>query len=169
MSLLSGDLQLGLGLYAVRRSSLVLVCLAGPGRGPGGVRRGTPGRGTRRGGGAADLHARGAAGDRDARCAAGYRDAALRVLRRLGERPRPAAPAAAPTDEAGELAALTPREREVAALVAEGRTNRQIGAQLHLSEKTIEKHVSSAMAKLGVSSRTGIARLVERQGTGLGT
>jgi DNA-binding NarL/FixJ family response regulator len=57
----------------------------------------------------------------------------------------------------------------VAVLVAEGRTNRQIGAQLHLSEKTIEKHVSSAMAKLGVTSRTGIARLVERQGTGLGT
>jgi DNA-binding CsgD family transcriptional regulator len=110
-----------------------------------------------------------AADDLDGRGAAGYRDAALRVLRRLGERRRPAAPAAAPTDEAGELAALTRREREVAALVAEGRTNRQIGAQLHLSEKTIEKHVSSAMAKLGVTSRTGIARLVERVGPGLGT
>jgi ATP/maltotriose-dependent transcriptional regulator MalT len=110
-----------------------------------------------------------AADDLDARGAAGYRDAALRVLRRLGERPRPApAPPAVGTDEAGGLAVLTPREREVAALVAEGRTNRQIGAQLHLSEKTIEKHVSSAMAKLGVSSRTGIARLVEREGSGLG-
>jgi DNA-binding CsgD family transcriptional regulator len=108
-----------------------------------------------------------AADDLDARGAAGYRDAALRILRRLGERPRPA-PAAAPAagDEAGTLAALTPREREVAALVAEGRTNRQIGAQLHLSEKTIEKHVSSAMGKLGVTSRTGIARLVEREGVG---
>jgi DNA-binding NarL/FixJ family response regulator len=71
-------------------------------------------------------------------------------------------------DEGGELAALTPREREVAALVAEGRTNRQIRAQLHLSEKMIEKRVSSPMAKLGVSSRTGIARLVEREGVGLG-
>jgi ATP/maltotriose-dependent transcriptional regulator MalT len=109
-----------------------------------------------------------AADDLDARGAAGYRDAALRILRQLGERPRPAPAAAAPTDEAGGLAVLTPREREVAALVAEGRTNRQIGAQLHLSEKTIEKHVSSAMAKVGVSSRTGIARLVEREGTGLG-
>jgi ATP/maltotriose-dependent transcriptional regulator MalT len=109
-----------------------------------------------------------AADDLDARGAAGYRDAALRILRRLGERPRPAPAAAAPADDAGELAALTPREREVAALVAEGRTNRQIGAQLHLSEKTIEKHVSSAMAKLGVTSRTGIARLVEREGPGLG-
>jgi ATP/maltotriose-dependent transcriptional regulator MalT len=110
-----------------------------------------------------------AADDLDARGAAGYRDAALQILRQLGERPRPAAAPAVPADEAGELAALTPREREVAALVAEGRTNRQIGAQLHLSEKTIEKHVSSAMAKLGVTSRTGIARLVEREGPGLGT
>jgi len=110
-----------------------------------------------------------AADDLDARGAAGYRDAALRILRQLGERPRPAPAAAVATDEGGDLAVLTPREREVAALVAEGRTNRQIGAQLHLSEKTIEKHVSSAIAKLGVSSRTGIARLVEREGTGLGT
>jgi ATP/maltotriose-dependent transcriptional regulator MalT len=109
-----------------------------------------------------------AADDLEARGAAGYRDAALRILRQLGERPRPAPAAAAATDEAGGLAVLTPREREVAALVAEGRTNRQIGAQLHLSEKTIEKHVSSAMAKLGVGSRTGIARLVEREGSGLG-
>jgi DNA-binding CsgD family transcriptional regulator len=110
-----------------------------------------------------------AADDLDARGAAGYRDAALRVLRRLGERPRPApAAAVAEADEAGGLAVLTPREREVAALVAEGRTNRQIGAQLHLSEKTIEKHVSASMSKLGVSSRTGIARLVEREGAGLG-
>jgi DNA-binding CsgD family transcriptional regulator len=106
-----------------------------------------------------------AADDLDARGAAGYRDAALRILRRLGERPRPAPAQPAAADEAGGLAVLTPREREVAALVAEGRTNRQIGAQLHLSEKTIEKHVSSAMGKLGVSSRTGIARLVERETT----
>jgi DNA-binding CsgD family transcriptional regulator len=105
----------------------------------------------------------------DARGAAGYRDAALRILRRLGERSRPAAASADSGDVGGELAALTPRERGVAALVAEGRTNRQIGAQLHLSEKTIEKHVSSTMAKLGVTSRTGIARLVEREGPGLGT
>jgi DNA-binding CsgD family transcriptional regulator len=108
-----------------------------------------------------------AAEDLDARGAAGYRDAALRVLRRLGERPRPA-PAARTAEAVAGLDMLTPREREVAALVAEGRTNRQIGAQLHLSEKTIEKHVSSAIAKLGVSSRTEIARLVGREGAGLG-
>ena len=107
-----------------------------------------------------------AAEDLDARGAAGFRDAALRILRRLGERPRPARAVTAAEDGAG-LEVLTPRERDVAALVAEGRTNRQIGAQLHLSEKTIEKHVSSAMAKLGVSSRTEIARLVGSGGVGL--
>ena len=104
-----------------------------------------------------------AAEELDARGAAGFRDAALRVLRRLGERPRPAP--AKPAEPGSGLGVLTPREREVAVLVAEGRTNRQIGAQLHLSEKTIEKHVSSAIAKLDVSSRTGIARLVERERT----
>jgi ATP/maltotriose-dependent transcriptional regulator MalT len=104
-----------------------------------------------------ELHARGAAG---------YRDAALRVLRRLGERPRPAPTVA--VEPGGGLEVLTPRERDVAVLVAEGRTNRQIGMQLHLSEKTIEKHVSSAMAKLDVSSRTGIARFVERERAELG-
>ena len=108
---------------------------------------------------------RAAAADLDAHGAAGYRDAALRVLRKLGERPRPAP--AAQAAGSGELAALTAREREVADLVAESRTNKQIAAQLFLSEKTVEKHVSSAMSKLGVSSRTGIARLVERERAGL--
>ena len=106
-----------------------------------------------------------AAADLDSLGAAGFRDAALRLLRKLGERPRPAA--AAQTASSGELSALTAREREVADLVAESRTNKQIAAQLFLSEKTVEKHVSSAMAKLGVTSRTGIARLVERERAGL--
>jgi DNA-binding CsgD family transcriptional regulator len=110
---------------------------------------------------------RAAAAELDTRGAAGYRDAALRVLRKLGERPRPAPAAAQAGATTGELGALTAREREVADLVAEARTNKQIAAQLFLSEKTVEKHVSSAMAKLGVTSRTGIARLVERERAGL--
>jgi len=49
---------------------------------------------------------------------------------------------------------LTPRERSVLGLVAGGRTNRQVGAELFISEKTVSVHLSRVMAKLGVSSRT---------------
>jgi DNA-binding CsgD family transcriptional regulator/tetratricopeptide (TPR) repeat protein len=56
----------------------------------------------------------------------------------------------------GEPAAgpLTPRELGVLSLVAVGRTNRQIGAELFISEKTVSVHLSRAMAKLGAGSRT---------------
>ena len=49
---------------------------------------------------------------------------------------------------------LTPRERAVLALVAAGQTNRQIGAELFISDKTVSVHLSRVMAKLGASSRT---------------
>jgi DNA-binding CsgD family transcriptional regulator len=48
---------------------------------------------------------------------------------------------------------LSPREREVLALLATGKTNRAIAAELFLSEKTIARHVSNIFAKLGLSSR----------------
>ena len=48
---------------------------------------------------------------------------------------------------------LTPREREVLVLVAAGRTNRQIGEELFMSEKTASVHVSRILAKLEVSTR----------------
>jgi DNA-binding CsgD family transcriptional regulator len=106
-----------------------------------------------------------AAADLDARGAWGYRDEALRELRRLGDRPRPTSRSrAGGSDAGGPLAALTPREREVAALVADAQTNAQIAARLHLSESTVEKHVSSVLAKLGLSSRSGVVRLVAREG-----
>jgi DNA-binding CsgD family transcriptional regulator len=98
----------------------------------------------------------------EARGAWGYRDDVLRVLRRLGGRPRPARPAGT-ADGGGPLASLTAREREVAALVAEGQTNAQIAARLHLSESTVEKHVSRVLAKLGVSTRAGVVRLLARE------
>jgi DNA-binding CsgD family transcriptional regulator/tetratricopeptide (TPR) repeat protein len=98
-----------------------------------------------------------AAADLDARGAAGRRDEALRLLRRLGERPRGGAHAGV---GAGPLAGLTPREREVALLVADGCTNAQIAARLQLSESTVEKHVSRLLAKLGTSTRTGVVRLL---------
>jgi ATP/maltotriose-dependent transcriptional regulator MalT len=101
-----------------------------------------------------------AAEELEARGAWGYRDAALRALRRLGDRPRPYSPEAAADSGDDRLAALSPREREVAALVAKAHTNAQIAAQLHLSERTVEKHVSSLLGKLGLSSRTAVVRLL---------
>jgi predicted ATPase/DNA-binding SARP family transcriptional activator/DNA-binding CsgD family transcriptional regulator len=55
---------------------------------------------------------------------------------------------------------LTRREREVAALVAQGLTNRQIASDLHLSERTIGNHVSRILRKLGLASRAQIAAWV---------
>ncbi|MEO5708448.1 MAG: AAA family ATPase [Nocardioidaceae bacterium] len=58
------------------------------------------------------------------------------------------------------LVHLTPREREVLDLVATGATNRAIGEQLFISEKTVSVHVSNLLAKLGVASRGEAAALV---------
>jgi DNA-binding NarL/FixJ family response regulator len=52
---------------------------------------------------------------------------------------------------------LTTREREVAALIAQGRSNREIGEVMVVSERTVEKHVENVLAKLAFSSRTQIA------------
>ncbi|PVU84417.1 DNA-binding response regulator (plasmid) [Cellulomonas sp. WB94] len=62
------------------------------------------------------------------------------------------------------LAALTDREREVAALVPSGLSNAEIGAQTYCSESTVKAHLSRAMAKLGIASRTQLAVLVDRAG-----
>jgi two-component system, NarL family, nitrate/nitrite response regulator NarL len=55
------------------------------------------------------------------------------------------------------LATLSIREREVALLIRDGMTNAQIARRLGVTTKTVEKHASSSMAKLGVASRAGIA------------
>lgn len=60
----------------------------------------------------------------------------------------------------GQLQGLTPRERDVLDLIGEGLTNRQIGQQLHLAEKTVKNYVSSLLAKLGIERRTQAAILV---------
>jgi DNA-binding CsgD family transcriptional regulator len=62
------------------------------------------------------------------------------------------------TDELG----LTPREREVLALVADGRTNRQIADALFISAKTASVHVSNILAKLGVANRGEAAAVAHR-------
>jgi DNA-binding CsgD family transcriptional regulator len=53
---------------------------------------------------------------------------------------------------------LTPAERRVATLVVEGRTNREVAAALFLTERTVASHLSHIYAKLGVRSRTELAR-----------
>jgi DNA-binding NarL/FixJ family response regulator len=83
-------------------------------------------------------------------------DSALRTARRLGMAPLAAA-ATALRDERRRAGALTAREEQVAALVAEGLSNRQIAHRLHLSERTTENHVTHILTKLGFDSRTRIA------------
>ena len=70
------------------------------------------------------------------------------------------APVTAP---AGPKAALTPRELEILALVAEGRSNGEIGKQLFISTKTVSVHVSTILGKLAASSRTEAAAIARRE------
>jgi DNA-binding CsgD family transcriptional regulator len=83
---------------------------------------------------------------------------AVRDLRRLGVRV-----AGRQRRGAGEgLARLSGREREIAELVALGRTNREIAAELFVSEKTVEGHLRNVFAKLDVSARAAVAEIVGR-------
>ncbi|MET0729025.1 MAG: LuxR C-terminal-related transcriptional regulator [Acidimicrobiales bacterium] len=67
-------------------------------------------------------------------------------------------------DAAGGSESLTPREREVAALVAEGLTNAALAERLFISPRTAAVHVSNILAKLGMSSRTEVAAWAVREG-----
>ena len=62
----------------------------------------------------------------------------------------------------GGIDALTSREREVLAELAQGRSNREIARALGVAEKTVKAHVSSVLAKLGVQDRTQAALLAVR-------
>jgi DNA-binding CsgD family transcriptional regulator/tetratricopeptide (TPR) repeat protein len=74
-------------------------------------------------------------------------------------------PAAEPAPAAEEAPFdLTPRERQVLALLAGGATNREIGAQLYMAEKTASVHVSRILSKLDVRSRTEAAAVAHRHG-----
>jgi len=59
---------------------------------------------------------------------------------------------------------LTPAEQRVAELVAEGRTNREVAATLVLGERTVETHLTHIYAKLGIRSRTELARTLDMSG-----
>ena len=64
--------------------------------------------------------------------------------------------------EEERLARLSPQERRILDLIAEGLTNRQIGEQLFLAEKTVKNYVSNLLAKLGFSRRTEAAVFATR-------
>jgi two-component system, NarL family, response regulator LiaR len=78
-----------------------------------------------------------------------------RVMRELAD-PSPVAP--------GPRADLTEREREVLSLLARGLANKLIARELGIAEKTVKAHVSSILAKLGVSDRTQAALMAVRRG-----
>ena len=80
-------------------------------------------------------------------------DAAARELRRIGSRPSGRARRAA---ERGD-SALSAREQEIARLVAEGKSNKQVAGTLYLSEKTVENALTRIYAKLGVRSRVELS------------
>jgi DNA-binding CsgD family transcriptional regulator/tetratricopeptide (TPR) repeat protein len=111
-----------------------------------------------------------AAGDRDA--AVRELDAALTAAKRLDAAPlatacRDLASRARlglPGAVSPVLDTLTPREVSVLRLVAEGRTNRQIGAELFISDKTVSVHVSRVMAKLHATSRTEAVAIAYQRG-----
>jgi DNA-binding CsgD family transcriptional regulator len=79
------------------------------------------------------------------------------LLRRLGRSP-------APVRSAPTAVSLTPRESEILALVAQGRTNGEIGRQLFISTKTVSVHVSNILGKLGAAGRTEAAAIARRDG-----
>ena len=79
----------------------------------------------------------------------------LSAASRLLERPEPAAEAASP---------LTRRERQVLALVAAGRSNREIAAELVVSQHTVHRHVANILRKLGEPTRAAAASRAARDG-----
>ena len=81
-----------------------------------------------------------------------------RVLERIRRAP----------EEDERLKGLTPQEKRILALLAEGKTNRQIADEMYLAEKTVKNYVSNLLSKMGMSRRTEAAvyaaRLAERRG-----
>jgi two-component system, NarL family, response regulator DevR len=68
--------------------------------------------------------------------------------------------------EDGGVEQLTPQERRIVALVAEGMTNRQIGERVHLAEKTVKNYVSNILMKLDLSRRAEVAAFMAKRQRG---
>jgi DNA-binding NarL/FixJ family response regulator len=99
-------------------------------------------------------------------------DALVRAIRSVHDGHTVLGPQAAelvasrPGSDVRGVGALTAREREVLALLADGRSNREIARSLGVAEKTVKTHVSSVLAKLGVADRTQAALLAVRRADG---
>jgi DNA-binding NarL/FixJ family response regulator len=68
----------------------------------------------------------------------------------------------AASDQPDELSALTAQERKILALVAEGKTNKEIAAEVYLSDKTVKNYVSSILSKLNLERRAQAAAFVAK-------
>lgn len=89
----------------------------------------------------------------------------LAEFQRLAEEPPSAlASQAAGAATGGEIEPLTPREKEVLQLLVEGLSNREIGAQLHLTEGTVKNYVSAIIGKLQANDRTHAVVTALRRG-----
>ena len=87
-----------------------------------------------------------------------YPSVARRVLDEFGQ---PRTKTATETDVYSDL---TPREREVLRLIASGRSNKEIAAQLGISERTVKTHISNIFSKLELTDRTQAALFVHNRG-----
>jgi DNA-binding CsgD family transcriptional regulator len=86
-------------------------------------------------------------------------DAALATFIRLGARPDADRAHKLLSDLLDDASGLSSRETEVLRLIVDGQTNAEIAAKLYLSERTVHRHVSNILTKLGVRSRTAAAIL----------
>jgi DNA-binding CsgD family transcriptional regulator len=84
-----------------------------------------------------------------------FRDEAARELRKLGQR-------TSARQRRSRHAGLSGRQREIADLVAQGHSNREIAAELFLAEKTVEGHLSTIFQKLQVTTRAALAAVIAR-------
>lgn len=103
-------------------------------------------------------HAAGRAGGRE------LDGLAARARLRAVDEPRAEDAPPGPELPAPDPFGLTDRERQVLSLVARGATNREIGVELFMAEKTASVHVSRILAKLDVRSRTEAAGVAHRHG-----
>ena len=96
----------------------------------------------------------------------------VRLLTQKEEHPEPAAPSPAATDAVGEYAQsilLSTREQDVLALLLQGKNNREISAELGISQGTVKAHTHNIFQKSGTENREGLTEAFRRHTAGGGT